>query len=108
MRSKLIFSLICSMALISSASAASTDFCVSGLKGTFTNSFIFKVAHATNSERTVSLMDSNKNVVFTSKAENRFTQFNSTGYGVCSIAGLGSDAATGAQYKPRNESECSL
>ena len=85
------------LALASQAFAA--DFCVTGLKGTMTNAYLFKIGQTSNSERAISLMDANKNQVFTAKAENKFTQFNSSGYGVCSITGSGADAVTGAQYK---------
>jgi len=88
------------------------DFCVSGLKGTLTGAYIIKISHTSGSDRTLTLMDSNKTVLFTSKTENRFTQFNSTGYGVCSISGTGTDPITSVQYKlelkvaPHFKSDC--
>jgi hypothetical protein len=83
-----------------STTASAADLCVTGLKGTIASSYIFKVSHSSNTERLVTLLDTAKNQsVFSSKAENRFTQFNTTGYGVCSVSGSGIDPTSGAQFK---------
>jgi hypothetical protein len=97
-----------------SSSVFATDFCVSGLKGTLSSAYVIKVTHPTNSDRLISLLDTNKTSLFSSKAENRFTQFNSTGYGVCSLTASGTDLNTSVQYKlelkvaPHSKSECNL
>jgi len=89
------------LGLLLGSSTFAADFCVTGLKGTITVNYLFKVSQTANADRSISLLDASKNnnVVFSSKAENRFTQFNSTGYGVCSVSGTSTDAVTGAQYK---------
>lgn len=65
--------------------AFGAEYCATGVKGTLTAGFTGKLAHSSNSDRTLTLIDANKNVLFASKAENRFTQFSASGYGVCSI-----------------------
>ncbi len=91
--------LICLLLLTSPFLSQAADFCVTGLRGTATSNYIFKVSQATNSDRMVGLLDANKNPIFQTKAENHFTQFNSTGYGVCSVTASGTDEQTGARIK---------
>jgi hypothetical protein len=97
---KFFIFLLSFLSLSTSHFAMAADFCVTGLKGTIANNYIFKVSQVTNSERILTLLDNNnKNVVFSSRAENHFTQFNTTGYGVCSIEAVGVDAISKTQYK---------
>ena len=88
----LLFSLL-------SVTSQAADFCVSGVKGTVTGAFTFKVSQNHANERSITVYDNAKNTVFTNKTDTQFTQFNSTGYGVCSLAAQGTDETTGAQYK---------
>ena len=85
--------------LIGSGSSFAADFCITGVRGTASSAYTFKVSSTNQGERTVSILDSNKNALFTAKAENRFTQFNSTGYGVCGITASGTDEQSGAHFK---------
>jgi hypothetical protein len=84
--------------ILLSFSAHAADYCVTGLKGTVTSSFTFKISQNRPNDRSVTVIDANKNQIFASKTENQFTKFNSTGYGVCSVTAQGIDDATGAQY----------
>jgi hypothetical protein len=98
-RVEILFVIVTAMLTFGSLASAA-DFCVTGLKGTIAANYFFKISQTSNAERMVSLIDASKNAsVFSSKAENRFTLFNSSGYGVCSISGSGIDAVSGAQYK---------
>ena len=88
------------------------DFCITGLKGTASSAYIFKVALSNQGERHISILDANRNALFTAKTENRFTQFNTTGYGVCSLTASGTDEQSGAHYKvelkvaPHSQTAC--
>lgn len=97
MRTVILSSLF--LVLASFSAQANGDFCVTGLKGTATNAFVFRVSSPNNADRSLTLLDNNKNTIFVSKIENRFTQFNSSGYGVCSLTASGVDEQTGAHYK---------
>lgn len=82
-----------------STAASAADFCVTGVKGSLTSNFIFKVEKTGSGDRTLAILDSNRNPIFTSKATNRFTRFNTTGYGVCSVVAEGTETNTGAKYR---------
>ena len=79
--------------------AHAADYCITGLKGTVTSNFIFKVTQNPNGDRTLTALDPARNTLFTAKPTTQFTQFNSSGYGVCSLNSEGVDEATGTQYK---------
>ena len=66
--------------------AFGAEYGMTGVMGTLNAGFTVKLAQSSNSDRTFTLIDANKNMLFTSKAENRFTQFSASGYGVCPIA----------------------
>ena len=96
-RTRIIILIVVSLLTLVSLSEAA-ELCVSGVKGTLTSQYTVKLAHATNTERSITLLDQNKNVLFTSRAQNHFTQFNSTGYGACSITGESKEPGQ-VQYK---------
>lgn len=102
-----------SLILIFLNTASAADFCVTGVRGTLTGNFTFKIEKRTNGDRMLSVLDQNRSLVFTSRATNRFTKFNSTGYGVCSVIAQGTDETSGAKYhvevkvSPHFEKPCS-
>ena len=104
--------LVLFIAGFSSTSSIAADFCITGLKGTASSAYIFKVALSNQGERHISILDANRNALFTAKTENRFTQFNTTGYGVCSLTASGTDEQSGAHYKvelkvaPHSQTAC--
>jgi hypothetical protein len=91
--------LLCLVIIGFTSTAMASDVCVTGLKGTIAQAFIFKVSQNRDQERTLSVLNVNRDLIFQSKADNRFVKFNSSGYGTCSVAGMGTDDSTGAQYK---------
>jgi hypothetical protein len=95
MKSKLFF---LGLTLFSQVALAA-DVCVTGVKGTLTSSFLFKVSSNLANERTITLFDNNRNQIFVKKSETQFTKFNSSGYGICSLVAQGKDEVSGAQYK---------
>jgi len=84
---------------LTSTSAFANDYCVTGLRGTATSNYLFRITQNPNGERVVTAQDQAKNTLFTAKTQTQFTQFNSSGYGVCSLNTSGTDEASGTQYK---------
>ncbi len=82
--------------ILLAATTQANDFCVTGVKGTATSHYTFKVTQTNAAERMMTLFDSNHRPIFHARVENRFTQFNTSGYGVCSVTGKGIDELTGA------------
>lgn len=82
-----------------SGTARAADYCVTGLKGTVTSSFVFKVSQRSANDRTIAVLDSNRNQIFAARSETQFTKFNSSGYGVCSVTARGLDEPSGAEYR---------
>ena len=96
------------------SSAFANDFCVTGLKGTATSNYLFRITQNQNGEHVVTAQDQAKNTLFTSKTQTQFTQFNSSGYGVCSLNTQSVDESTGTHYKlelkvaPHYVKECKM